>query len=75
MKTRKFASKDVHIELIEQLAILFSNNDGCAEDTLDCIDDVWIDRVLELESATYHLGGMKCEILIDELKNALEPEL
>lgn len=71
VKTRKFSSKDVHIELMEQLAILFSNNGGYAEDTLDCIDEEWIDRVLEPESAAYHLGVLKDELSLEELKEAL----
>ena len=71
VKTRKFSSKDVHIELMEQLAILFSNNGGYAEDTLDCIDEEWIDRVLEPESAAYHLGVLKDELSLAELKEAL----
>lgn len=72
IKTRNFASKDVHIEFLEQLAVLFSNNDGCSEDTIDCIDEEWIDRVLEPESAAYHLGGMKKELSIDDLKATLQ---
>lgn len=71
VKTRKFSSKDVHIELMEQLAILFSNNGGYAEDTLDCIDEEWINRVLEPESAAYHLGVLKDELSLEELKEAL----
>lgn len=73
--TKIFAFKSIHIELIEQLAILFSNNGGCTEDTLECIDDEWIDKVLEPKSAAYHLGKMKQEISLDKLKEALEVPL
>lgn len=72
IKTRRFSVKDVSVEFNEQLAILFASNSGCAEDTLDSIDDVWMERVLEPASAAYHLGCMKDEITADKLKSVLE---
>ena len=75
IKLKKFASKDIHIELIEQLAILFNNMFCEADATIDSIDDIWLDRVLEPESAAYHLGELKSVVSISELKEGLMPIL
>lgn len=75
IKKKEFDSKIVSIELKEQLAILFANQECSAEDTLDEINDVWIMRILEPTSKTYHLGALSKIVTVDALKNALSPIL
>lgn len=74
IRRQSFAAKDIHMECMEQLAVLFANMGADAQDTLDSIDDVWFRRVLEPESAAYHLGKMK-ELSADKLTDALRPVL
>lgn len=75
IKFKKFAAKDIHIELMEQLAIRFNDMYCNTDDTLNSIDDIWLDRILEPESAAYHLGGIKNAVSISELKKGLMPIL
>ena len=71
VKVRSFSSKDIHIELMEQLAILFSNCDCNTEDTIECIDSEWFERILEPETAAYHLRAIKDDISLERLREAL----
>ena len=72
IKTRRFTAKDISTEFRDQLAILFASNSACADDTLDSIDSLWMNRVLEPDSASYHLGCLKTEITADKLKDAVQ---
>ncbi len=71
IRIKDFSAKDVHIEILEQLAKLFTGNEMCAEDTLDSIDDDWFQNILEPEAAAYHLGKIKEKISIEEFKEAI----
>lgn len=72
IQTKDFAAKDIHIEILEQLGILFTTNGCCAEDTIDSIDKEWFKKILEPEDASYHLGMVSSEISIDTFKDSIQ---
>nr|WP_307989863.1 hypothetical protein [uncultured Niameybacter sp.] len=72
IQIKDFAAKDVHIEILEQLSILFSANGCCAEDTIESIDKEWFSKILEPEDASYHLGMLANEICIDKFKDSIK---
>lgn len=75
IKTKEFASKLIHLEILEMLSKLFLENECMAEDTLDVIDEAVFQRILEPEDAAYHLGKMADKIPIDEFKCVIEKAL
>lgn len=75
IRIKDFSVKDVHIEILEQLAKLFMSNEMCAEDTLDSIDDDWFQNILEPEDAAYHLGKIKKEISIEKFRESITAAL
>ena len=54
---------------------MFGRNDCDTYDTLDAFDEKVLDQVIEPEEAHYHLGQLRNEISIEELKDALESVL
>lgn len=66
-----FDKKSIYIIIQEELCELYCANAQDVEDTLDSIDDQWIDSILEPKDASYHLGVMKQVIDSEELKNIL----
>ncbi|GGA06328.1 hypothetical protein GCM10008018_60210 [Paenibacillus marchantiophytorum] len=75
VRIKDFSVKDVHIEILEQLARLFTSNEMCAEDTLESIDENWFKSILEPEDASYHLGNIKDKISVDEFKESIADAL
>lgn len=75
IRIKDFSAKNVHIEILEQLAKLFTGNEMCAEETLDSIDDDWFQNILEPEDAAYHLGKIKDKISVEEFKEAIAAAL
>jgi GTP-binding protein EngB required for normal cell division len=75
IRIKDFSAKDVHIEILEQLAKLFTSNEMCAEDTLDSIDDDWFQNILEPEDTAYHLGKIKEKISVEEFKESIAAAL
>lgn len=72
---KDFAAKDIHMSIITVLMDLFGRNDCDTYDTLDAFDEKVLDQVIEPEKAHYHLGQLRNEISIEELKDALESVL
>lgn len=75
IRIKDFSAKDVHIEILEQLAKLFTSNGMSAEDTLDSIDVAWFQNILEPEDAAYHLGKIKKKISVEEFKESIATAL
>lgn len=71
IRIKDFSAKDVHIEILEQLAKLFASNEMSTEDTLDSIDVDWFQNILEPKDAAYHLGKMEKQISIEEFKESI----
>ena len=73
IKVRKkvFAKKDIHIVILEALSKLFNANSCDADETIDAMDDEWIESIIEPASASYHLKKMYEVIDFDSLREAL----
>jgi GTP-binding protein EngB required for normal cell division len=71
IRTKEFSAKAIHLEILEMIAKEFSTNGMCAEDTLDSIDEVTFQKVLEPEDASYHLGKISDKVLLEEFKNVI----
>lgn len=72
---KDFAAKDIHMSIITVLMDLFGRNDYDTCDTMDTFDEKVFTQVLEPEQAHYHLGQIKDDINLEELKAALSPVL
>lgn len=80
IKFKGFSDKDVDIELVPLLADVFFASDRDSEETLDSLDDEWLQKVLEPESTRYHLGSFFDteeirEKILFELKEAISAPL
>lgn len=72
---KDYAAKDIHMAILTVLMDLFGRNDCDTEDTLDAFDEKVFEQILEPEEAHYHLGQIRDDISLDELKDALMPVL
>lgn len=68
---KEYASKEIHMAVLTVLMDLFGRNDYDTEDTIDAIEDSFLNQVLEPEEAHYHLNQIRNAISLDELKDAL----
>lgn len=80
IKFKGFSEKDVDIELVPLLADAFFASGRDTEETLESLDDEWLQKVLEPESTRYHLGGIFSseevrEKILSELKEAISGPL
>lgn len=62
VKKKTFASKLIHVEILDNLANLYCQHSMDAEETLEEINQKWFDEILEPESASYHLSRLKEEV-------------
>ncbi len=67
---KDYASKKVHMEVLSILMDLFRKNDYDTEETMDEFDDKF-EQIIEPNGAMYHLGQIKDELSIEELKESL----
>lgn len=68
---KRFATKLIHVKVLESLAKLFAMNGCDAEDTVDSIDEVFINNIFEPSDSSYHLGKISSEISLDAFKSAV----
>lgn len=74
--TRKdYADKDIHLEILTILMDLFIRNGHSAEDTMDAFDEKTFEQIIEPKEAHYHLGQIRDDVCLDELKAVLAPVL
>lgn len=71
VKGKKFASKLIHIELLERLATLYCQHSMDSEETYEEMTDEWFEDVLEPNNAAYHLRKIKDKIDFQQLKEIL----
>ena len=71
---KDYASKKVHMTVLSILMDLFGKNDCDTEETMDAFDDKF-EQIIEPEGAMYHLGQIKDELSMEELKESLVPIL
>lgn len=67
---KEYASKAIHMTILSVLMDLFGKNDCNTEDTMDAFDDKF-EQIIEPEEAMYHLGQIRDELSIEELKESL----
>lgn len=72
---KDYVSKDIHIVILTALMDLFGKNECDTDETIDALDKMVFEQILEPEEALYHLGMLRNDISLDELKNALRPIL
>ncbi len=72
---KDYAYKDIHIAILTLLMELFGKNDCDAEDTLDAFDEEVFEQVIEPVEAMYHLGSIRKQLSLEELKETLAPIL
>lgn len=72
---KDYAAKDIHMAILTVLMELFGRNDCDTEDTMDAFDEKVFEQIIEPEEAHYHLGQIRNDICLDELKEALTPVL
>src|SRR5699024_5842823 len=75
IRTKEFSAKAIHLEILEMLAKEFATNGMCAEDTLDSMDEVAFQKVLEPEDASYHLGKIADKLSLEVFKNVVSDAL
>ena len=68
---KDYVSKDIHMSVLTVLMDLFGKNDCDIDDTIDAFDEKALNQILEPEEAHYHLGQIKDDISLDELRGAI----
>ncbi len=72
---KDYSSKDIHMVILTVLMDLFGKNDCDTEDTMEAFDEKVLEQIIEPEEAHYHLGQIRNDISLDELREALVPVL
>lgn len=72
---KDYEAKDIHMAILTVLMDLFGKNDCDTEDTMDAFDEEVFEKIIEPKEAHYHLGQLRNNISLDELKEALIPIL
>lgn len=67
---KEYASKEIHMTILSVLMDLFGKNECNTEDTMDAFDDNF-EQIIEPEEAMYHLGQIRDELSMEELKESL----
>lgn len=67
---KKYASKEIHMTVLSVLVDLFGKNDCDTEETMDAFDEKF-EQIIEPEEAMYHLGQIRDELPMEELKESL----
>lgn len=68
---KRFATKLIHIKILECLAKLFAMNGCDAYETVDSIDESFINNIFEPSDSAYHLGKILNEISLDTFRRAV----
>ena len=71
---KEYASKEVHMTVLSVLMDLFGKNDCDTVETMDEFDEKF-EQIIEPEEAMYHLGQIRDELSMEELKDSLVPIL
>lgn len=72
---KEYVAKDIHMAILTVLMDLFGRNDCDTKDTMDDFGEKVFEQIIEPEEAHYHLGKIRNDISLDELKEALTPLL